>query len=86
MNQPQRDDVRQLPGGVARFSEEEQQVDDNPVVHHVAVFQTRARMLDDSRVERRARELQAANSFDDWDGLPTDDQELWRHMARLDLL
>lgn len=85
MNQPERDDVRQVPGGVAHRSEEEQ-VDVNPVVHHVAVFRTRARMLDDSRVERRAKELQAASSFDDWDGLSDDDQELWRHMARLELL
>jgi hypothetical protein len=36
-------------------------------------------------VERRARELQAASSYDCWNGLSDRDQELWRHMARLDL-
>jgi hypothetical protein len=82
----ERDDVQQVPGGFAHFSEEEERVDDNPVVHHVAVYKTRARMLDNARVERRARELQAASSYDDWDGLSDDDQELWRHMARLELI
>lgn len=83
MNEAERNDVRQVPGGFAQISQE--QVDRNPVVHHVAVFKTRARLVDDSRVERKARELQAANSFDDWDGLSENDQELWRHMARLEL-
>ncbi|WP_040337613.1 hypothetical protein [Candidatus Blastococcus massiliensis] len=85
MTQPERDDVQHVPGGFAHISEEEQ-VGGNPVVHHLAVYKTRARMIDDSRVERRARELQAASSFDDWDGLSGDDRELWRHMARLDLI
>lgn len=85
MTHPERNDVRQVPGGFAQISQEEEQVDRNPVIHHVAVFKTRARMVDDSRVERKARELHAANSFDDWDGLSENDQELWRHMARLDL-
>jgi len=85
VHQPERDDVREVEGGFAHISQEEE-VDANPVVHHVAVFKTRARMLDDSRVERRAKELQAASSFDDWDGLSDDDKELWRHMARLELL
>ncbi|MGY1617227.1 hypothetical protein ACI797_10855 [Geodermatophilus sp. SYSU D00691] len=57
----------------------------NPVVHHVSVYKTRARMLDEKRVDRRARQLQEANSYDDWDGLSEGDKELWRHMARLEL-
>ena len=77
-------DVRQFPYGFIGPSEELRQ-GDNPVVHHLAVFKTRARMLDDSRVERKAQELQAASSYDDWDGLSDEDQELWRHMARLEL-
>ena len=36
-------------------------------------------------VERHARELQARASYDCWNGLSDQDQELWRHMARLDL-
>jgi hypothetical protein len=87
VNQSQHDDVRQLPGGVAHLSEGQQEpVSANPVVHHVAVYKTRARMLDESRVEREARKLQSASSYDDWDGLTDDDRELWRHMARLQLL
>ncbi|TKJ23395.1 hypothetical protein [Blastococcus sp. CCUG 61487] len=85
MTRPRPDHARQLPGGFAEISEEEQE-DPNPVIQHLAVFKTRARMVDDSRVENRAREMHAANSFEDWDHLSSDDQELWRHMARLDLL
>jgi hypothetical protein len=85
VNQPEHDDVRELSGGFVHLSEEEQ-VSANPVVHHLAVYKTRARMLDDTRVEREAKKLQAANSYDDWDGLTDDDKELWRHMARLELL
>ena len=36
-------------------------------------------------VDRRARELHARASYDCWNGLSERDQELWRHMARLDL-
>ena len=35
--------------------------------------------------ERHARELHARASYDCWNGLSDRDQELWRHMARLDL-
>jgi hypothetical protein len=42
-------------------------------------------MLSDSRVETKAQQLQAASSYDDWEGLSDADKELWRHMARLDL-
>ena len=86
MNHAEPDDVRQVPGGFAHISEEEEQVAVNPVVHHLSVYKTRARMVDDSRIERRAKDMQAANSYDDWDGLSDDDKELWRHMARLELL
>ena len=36
-------------------------------------------------VERHARELHARASYDCWNGLSDRDQELWRHMARMDL-
>jgi hypothetical protein len=36
-------------------------------------------------VERHAREQHARASYDCWNGLSDRDQELWRHMARLDL-
>ena len=39
----------------------------------------------DDLVERHARELHSRNSYDCWNGLSDRDQELWRHMARLDL-
>jgi hypothetical protein len=41
--------------------------------------------LHDDLVERHARELHARASYDCWNGLGAGDQELWRHMARLDL-
>jgi hypothetical protein len=41
--------------------------------------------LHDDLVERHARELHARASYDPWDRLGVADQELWRHMARLDL-
>jgi hypothetical protein len=41
--------------------------------------------LHDDLVERHARLLHARASYDPWDGLSVADQELWRHMARLDL-
>lgn len=86
MDQPQQDDVRQLSGGFVHLSEEQQdQVSENPVVHHLSVYKTRALMLDSARVEREAQQLQAANSYDDWADLSDDDKELWRHMARLEL-
>jgi hypothetical protein len=39
----------------------------------------------DDLVERHARELHSRASYDCWNGLSDTDQELWRHMARLDL-
>jgi hypothetical protein len=81
---PQHHDVRQVPGGIVALTQQDQQ-HDNPVVHHLSVFKTRARILDDRRVEAKAQQLQAASSYDDWEGLSDADKELWRHMARLDL-
>ncbi|RZU30820.1 hypothetical protein [Blastococcus saxobsidens] len=84
MTHAHQDDVRHFAGGFVSPSQEDLAGDD-PVIHHLSVFKTRARMLDGSRVERKAQELQAASSYDDWDGLTDADKELWRHMARLDL-
>jgi hypothetical protein len=81
---PQHPDEQQVPGGIVAITQEDQK-HDNPVVHHLSVFKTRARMLGDSRVEAKAQQLQAASSYDDWEGLSDADKELWRHMARLDL-
>jgi hypothetical protein len=81
---PQHNDVRQVPGAFVAPTEDDQ-VHDNPVVHHLAVFKTRARMLDDRQVEAKAKQLQAANSYEDWADLSDADKELWRHMARLQL-
>ena len=77
-------EVVQTHNGFLQVSAREQE-NRNPVVQHVAVYKTRARMLDDTRLEKRAQELQAAYSYAAWDGLSDDDKELWRHMARLDL-
>ena len=76
--------VVQTSNGVLQLSEEEAGAA-NPVIHHLSVYKTRARMLSDDRVEKKAREMQAANSYADWAGLSEGDKELWRHMARLDL-
>jgi hypothetical protein len=84
MTDPSRPEVVQTDTGFLQVSAEEQ-VSDNPVVHHVAVYKTRARMVDEARVERRAQELHAASSYAEWESLSQTDQELWRHMARLDL-
>jgi hypothetical protein len=70
--------------GVLQVSEEESG-SANPVIHHLSVYKTRARMLSDGRVEKKAQELHAANSYADWAALSDDDKELWRHMARLEL-
>jgi hypothetical protein len=57
-----------------------------PVSQSVAEYAARVRhQVHDDLVERHARELHAQNSFDCWNGLSDRDQELWRHMARLDL-
>ena len=77
-------DVVQTAGGLLHVSEEDR-ASDNPVLHHMSVYKTRARMLSDVRVDRKARELHAANSYTDWEGLSDGDKELWRHMARLEL-
>jgi hypothetical protein len=76
--------VVETSNGLLQVSEEEKG-SANPVIHHLSVYKTRARMLSDGRVEQKARELQAANSYADWAGLSENDRELWRHMARLEL-
>ena len=88
MTEPRRrSEVVQTATGFLQVSQvDEGQVSDNPVVHHLSVYKTRARMIDETRVELKARQLQAASSYADWDGLSDDDKELWRHMARLELL
>lgn len=75
---------QQPPDGSAHVSQDGRGAA-NPVVHHLSVLKTRARMLDAGQVERKAQQLLAANSFDDWDDLSDSDRELWLHMARLDL-
>ena len=84
MTDPSASNVVHTSNGLLRLSEKDDGIA-NPVVHHLSVYKTRARMLSDDRVEKRARDLLAANSYADWDRLSDDDKELWRHMARLDL-
>ena len=82
-----RSEVVQTTTGFLQVSQvDEELVSDNPVVHHLSVYKTRARMVDESRVEQKARQLHASSSYADWDGLSDDDKELWRHMARLEML
>lgn len=75
---------QQSPGGSSHLAQDDQ-AGDNPVIHHLSVLRTRARMVDASRVEGKAQQLLAANTYDDWDDLSDTDKELWRHMARLEL-
>ncbi|WP_448626625.1 hypothetical protein [Geodermatophilus sp. URMC 64] len=86
MTDPRQPDVVQTNSGFLHLSEvEEPQVSANPVIHHMSVYKTRARMMSDSRVEQRAREMHAASSYTEWESLSDTDQELWRHMARVEL-
>ncbi len=56
------------------------------ISHTVVAYAARTRhRVSEDVVERRAQQLHAANSYDCWNGLSDRDQELWRHMARLDL-
>lgn len=56
------------------------------VSYSIAAYATRVRpWLGEDAVDRRAQELHARNSFDAWTSLSDNDQELWRHMARMDL-
>jgi len=53
----------------------------------IAAASARTRLrVDEDALERRARHLHARSSFDCWNALSDTDQELWRHMARLDLV
>ncbi|MFQ1000781.1 hypothetical protein [Modestobacter sp. SSW1-42] len=57
-----------------------------PVSQAIVEYAARTRhQVHGDLVERHARELHARASYDCWNGLSDRDQELWRHMARLDL-
>jgi hypothetical protein len=57
-----------------------------PISHTILDYANRMRYrVNDDLVERHAREMQARSSYDCWNSLSDRDQELWRHMARLDL-
>jgi len=57
-----------------------------PISTTIAAYAARVRhRVGEDAVDRRARELHARASYDCWNGLSDKDQELWRHMARLDL-
>jgi hypothetical protein len=81
MTDPRQPDVVQTASGFLHLS----QVEEEQVIHHISVYRTRARMMSDARVEQRAREMHAASSYSEWESLSDTDQELWRHMARMDL-
>lgn len=56
------------------------------ISHTVVSYAARTRYrVPDEVVEHRAKQLHAGSSYDCWNGLSDRDQELWRHMARLDL-
>jgi len=57
-----------------------------PVSQTIVEYAARTRhQVHGDLVERHARELHSRSSYDCWNGLSDRDQELWRHMARLDL-
>jgi hypothetical protein len=57
-----------------------------PVSQAIVEYAARTRhQVHTDLVERHARELHSRASYDCWNGLSDRDQELWRHMARLDL-
>jgi hypothetical protein len=57
-----------------------------PISHTIVEYAHRVRhQVHEDLVERHARELHSRASYDCWNGLSDRDQELWRHMARLDL-
>ena len=56
------------------------------VSHTVVAYAARVRYrVSDEAVEQRAQQMHAASSYDCWNSLSDRDQELWRHMARMDL-
>ncbi|WP_299956633.1 hypothetical protein [uncultured Modestobacter sp.] len=57
-----------------------------PISTTIVSYAARVRhRVGEDAVDRHARELHARASYDCWNGLSEKDQELWRHMARLDL-
>jgi hypothetical protein len=57
-----------------------------PISQTIVEYAHRVRyQVHEDLVDRHARELHARASYDCWNGLDDRDQELWRHMARLDL-
>ena len=56
MIDPSASNVVHTSNGLLQLSEEEK-ASANPVVHHLSVYKTRARMRSDARVEKKAREL-----------------------------
>lgn len=72
--------------GRRKKTEEQAIAPTGAISHTIAVTanKVRWRVLSDV-VEQRAQELHARSSYDCWNGLSDRDQELWRHMARLDI-
>ena len=75
------------PGGGTRGRADEDGIAlAGPVSQAIVEYAQRTRhQVHDDLVERHARELHSRASYDCWNGLSDRDQELWRHMARLDL-
>ncbi|MGY1857939.1 hypothetical protein [Modestobacter sp. SYSU DS0290] len=77
-----------VPGRKARRSTTDEPVigPAGPISTTIVDYAARVRFrLPEDAVERRAQQLHARNSYDCWNGLSEKDQELWRHMARMDL-
>jgi hypothetical protein len=72
------------PGQIVELSEDRPV---NPVAYSIASAKDRSRgWLPDDVVDRRAKKLHAESSFASWASLADEDKELWRHLARVQLI
>jgi hypothetical protein len=59
----------------------------NPVAYSIASAKDRSRgWLPDDLVNRRAKKLHGESSYASWASLDEKDKELWRHLARVQLI
>lgn len=72
------------PGNIVELSED---APVNPVAFSIASFKDRSRgLLPNDLVDRRAKKLHAESSYASWSALDEKDKELWRHLARVQLM
>lgn len=59
----------------------------NPVAASMQITEVRTRgRISGTAIEMRARELFSENSYASWDAQTASEKELYRHLARIDLL